>query len=214
MCVLSHPPRGTPATEDSRWRAMSGRPVAGMEVRIVDDAGNALAEDGHAVGQLQVRGPWVTAGYHGEGPRTTSDGWFDTGDVGTIDPLGYVRITDRTKDLIKSGGEWISSVELEGELSALPGIVEAAVIAVPDPRWEERPLAIISWTGAGEPDLRSFRSALRERIARFMVPENWAIMDCLPKTSVGKIDKKQLRDYAARGQIEIVQEHGFASEEH
>jgi fatty-acyl-CoA synthase len=214
MCVLSHPPRGTPAHEEPHWRAMSGRPVAGMEVRIVDDAGSAVAENGEAVGQLQVRGPWVTAGYHGDGPRTTRDGWFDTGDVGTIDPLGYVRITDRTKDLIKSGGEWISSVELEGELSALPGIAEAAVIAVPDPRWEERPLAILSWSGASEPDFRSLRSALRERIARFMVPEYWAVLESLPKTSVGKIDKKQLRDYAAKGQIDIVQEHAFAAEEH
>jgi fatty-acyl-CoA synthase len=213
MCVLSHPPRGTLPAQEPHWRAMSGRPVAGMEVRIVDDAGQTVAEDGEAIGQLQVRGPWVTAGYHGEAQRATPDGWFDTGDVGSINPLGYVQITDRSKDLIKSGGEWISSVELEGELSALPGIAEAAVIAVPDSRWEERPLAIVSWNGAHEPDFRSLRSALRKRIAKFMVPENWAILESLPKTSVGKIDKKQLRDYAGKGQIDIVQEHGFAAEE-
>ncbi|KHK87197.1 AMP-binding protein, partial [Novosphingobium malaysiense] len=139
MCVLSHPPRATPPRDEASWRAKSGRPVAGIEVRIVDDEGRPLEHDGSAVGRLQVRGPWVTASYHKIPCQTTTDGWFDTGDVGMIDPLGYVEVTDRTKDLIKSGGEWISSVELENELCAIPGVAEVAVVAVADPRWEERP---------------------------------------------------------------------------
>lgn len=213
MCVLSHPPRGTVPGDEASWRAMSGRPVAGMEVRIVDDREQPVKEDGQAVGRLQVRGPWVTAGYYLSAPQTTADGWFDTGDVGSIDPLGFVRITDRTKDLIKSGGEWISSVDLENALSALPGIAEVAVIAVPDPRWEERPLAIICWDANEGPDYALLRSALRKDMAKFMIPEYWARLDSLPKTSVGKIDKRRLRDQLADGLIDFVQERGFAGDE-
>ena len=212
MCVLSHPPRGTAADDEAGWRAKSGRPVAGMEVRIVGDDGAAIAQDGNAVGRLQVRGPWVTAGYH-EAPRAaTLDGWFDTGDVGSIDALGYVQITDRTKDLIKSGGEWISSVYLENEISALPGVVEAAVVAVPDPRWEERPLAIVAWDGPSDPDFAALRAVLRGRMAKFMVPDYWALLPALPKTSVGKIDKKRLREQVAAGHMVIVHELTFAAE--
>ncbi len=212
MCVLSHPPRGTAADDEAGWRAKSGRPVAGMEVRIVGDDGAPIAQDGNAVGRLQVCGPWVTAGYH-EAPRaTTLDGWFDTGDVGSIDALGYVQITDRTKDLIKSGGEWISSVYLENEISALPGVVEAAVVAVPDPRWEERPLAIVAWDGPSDPDFAALRAVLRGRMAKFMVPDYWALLPALPKTSVGKIDKKRLREQVAAGHMVIVHELTFAAE--
>jgi len=213
MCVLSAPPRGTAPEDAGSWRAKSGRPVAGMEVRIIGDDDSPVREDGAAVGRLQVRGPWVTAGYHLAPQQTTADGWFDTGDVGSIDLLGYVCVTDRTKDLIKSGGEWISSVDLENALSAIPGIAEVAVVAVPDPRWEERPLAIVRWDGTDEPDYRRFRSILCERMAKFMVPEYWSRIPALPKTSVGKIDKKLLRDYVTKGHIEIVQEHGFAAKE-
>jgi fatty-acyl-CoA synthase len=213
MCVLSHPPRDLPAGEETNWRAKSGRPVAGMEVRIVDDEGTEVAQDGKAVGCLQVRGPWVTASYHLSAPTTSQDGWLDTGDVGSIDPLGYVQITDRTKDLIKSGGEWISSVELENAITALPGVLEAAVIAVPDPRWEERPLAVIAWTGEGSPDYAAARTALRCTMAKFMVPDYWALLPELPKTSVGKIDKKRLREQVAAGQVDIVRELGFTGEE-
>ncbi len=211
MAVLSQPPRGTTPADEAMWRAKSGRPVAGVEVRIVDDAGAVVAQDGESVGRLQVRGPWVAAGYHRMEGQTTPDGWFDTGDVGVIDPLGYVRITDRVKDLIKSGGEWISSVDLENALAALPGIAEAAVVAVPDPRWEERPLAIISWKGEGAPDFAAMRQTLLGQMAKFMVPENWAVIGALPKTSVGKIDKRALRDQVEAKLIDIVQERGFAA---
>lgn len=211
MCVLSHPPRGTASADEAGWRAKSGRPVAGIEVRIVDDAGNPVAEDGVQVGRLQVRGPWVTAGYHEVTQTTTDDGWFDTGDVGNIDALGYVQLTDRTKDLIKSGGEWISSVELESAIAALPGIAEAAVVAIPDPRWEERPLAIVAWTGEDMPDYAVFRATLLKHMPKFMVPDYWALLSCLPKTSVGKIDKKRLRERVAAGDMVIVHESAFAA---
>ncbi len=211
MCVLSHPPRGTVAQEEAAWRAKSGKPVAGMEVRIVDESGTPLAEDGETVGRLQIRGPWVTAGYHLAPAQTTADGWFDSGDMGVIDTLGYVRITDRLKDLIKSGGEWISSVDLENVICALPGIREVAVVGIPDPRWEERPLAIISWAGEGSPDFAALRSALLAQMAKFMVPESWSLMPALPRTSVGKIDKRALREQVAGGLVDIVQERGFSS---
>ena len=211
MCVLSHPPRATVPQDEASWRAKSGKPVAGMEVRIVAESGMLLAEDGETVGRLQIRGPWVTAGYHLAPAQTTADGWFDSGDMGVIDALGYVRITDRIKDLIKSGGEWISSVDLENAISALPGIKEVAVVGVSDPRWEERPLAIISWSGEGSPDYAALRSALVAQMAKFMVPENWALMPVLPKTSVGKIDKRALREQVAGGLVDIEQEHGFSS---
>jgi fatty-acyl-CoA synthase len=213
MCVLSHPPRGATPDNDAIWRAKSGRPVAGMEVRIVGADDVPLPEDGETTGQLQVRGPWVTAGYHGTGFATTPDGWFDTGDVGIIDPLGYVQVTDRNKDLIKSGGEWISSVSLEHEIGTLPGVAEVAVVAVADPRWEERPLAIVAWSGANAPDFTAFRGELRGRMAKFMVPDYWAILPALPKTSVGKIDKKRLRELVAAGHMEIVHEAAFPAED-
>jgi fatty-acyl-CoA synthase len=212
MCVLSTPPRGTPANEESVWRSKSGRPVAGMKVRIVDDGGRCLPEDGSAVGRLQLRGPWVTSGYYreesGQSPLT-ADGWLDTGDVGTIDDLGFVQITDRTKDLIKSGGEWISSIDLEEGIARLPGIKAAAVIAVPDPRWEERPLAIVVPSRDGKCDFASLRSMLSKRIAKFMVPEYWTQLEDLPTTSVGKVDKQRLRSDARRGALPYVRETGL-----
>ncbi len=213
MCVLSHPPRGAGEADGPAWRAKSGRPVAGVEVRIVDDADAPVREDGSAVGRLQVRGPWVTASYLALPDQTTADGWFDTGDVGTIDAAGYVQITDRNKDLIKSGGEWISSVELESAIGALPGVAETAVVAIPHPRWDERPLAMLVWNGADAPDLAQLRSHLRKHVAKFMIPEYWALLSALPRTSVGKIDKRQLREQVARGELAIRQETSFAGEE-
>ena len=211
MCVLSHPPRGTDPGDGASWRAKSGRPVAGIEVRIVDDKGDPVAEDGAEIGRLQVRGPWVTDRYHAVALTSTGEVWFDTGDVGSVDLLGYVRITDRTKDLIKSGGEWISSVELENAIAALPGVAEAAVVAIPDPRWEERPLAIVAWAGAGMPDYSVFRATLLKCMPKFMVPDYWALLSELPKTSVGKIDKKRLRERVAAGDMDIVHESAFAA---
>lgn len=207
MCCLSIPPRiSTPDTE-AEWRAKSGRPVPGMEVRIVTAEGQAVANDGQSVGELQLRGPWVTAGYH-ENPSLdsfTGDGWLRTGDVGTIDPLGYVQITDRTKDVIKSGGEWVSSVELENKLVMFPGVNEAAVIGIPDPRWEERPLVLLVIDSAAlDVTPEKIREFLRPMVARFALPENFALVPALPKTSVGKIDKNALRQKFAAGEFELI----------
>ncbi|WBX84387.1 long-chain-fatty-acid--CoA ligase [Sphingosinicella microcystinivorans] len=201
LCALSVPPVGTPPEEQAVWRAKSGRPVPGVEVRIVDAAGAPVPNDGESVGELQLRGPWITGAYHKQdaADAVTPDGWLRTGDVGTIDARGYVQITDRAKDVIKSGGEWISSVELEAHLAAHPAVIEAAIVAVPDPRWEERPLAVLVADDA--PEIGALRAYLAERVARFWVPEYWVFVEALPKTSVGKVDKLALRKQAALGEI-------------
>jgi fatty-acyl-CoA synthase len=201
LCVLSHPAADASDEEARRLRAKSGRPVAGVRVRLVDDDGKRLSEDGKTIGRLQLRGAWIARGYHGVGSSgvLTDDGWLDTGDAGTIDERGYVQVTDRLKDLIKSGGEWIPSAELENHISSLPGINLAAVIAVPDRRWEERPLAIVTTLDGERPDFVGLRRALQDRVARFWIPEYWAHVDSLPLTSVGKIDKQALREAFATG---------------
>ena len=208
LCALSIPPRGTRVEDEPAWRATAGRPVPGMQVRLREADGAAVAEDGEAVGELQLRGHWVTGGYHRDpDPDSfTADGWLRTGDVGTIDADGYVRITDRVKDVIKSGGEWISSVELENRLLEHPDVGEAAVLGIADPRWEERPLALIVPRDGREPDFAALRAHLRDRVARFWLPEYWARIDGLPKTGVGKVDKKRLRDELTAGRIEVREE--------
>jgi fatty-acyl-CoA synthase len=134
----------------------------------------------------------------------TEDEWLDTGDAGTIDERGYVQVTDRLKDLIKSGGEWIPSAELENHVSSLSGVDLAAVVAVADPRWEERPLAIVTTLDGAMPDFVALRRALQGRVARFWIPEYWTHVDKLPLTSVGKIDKQALRQAVATEKIKIV----------
>lgn len=210
LCALSHPPRGTPVDEETHWRMASGRPVPGVEVRIVDDHGGILARDGKTVGALELRGPWIAGGYHGlsNADVVSADGWLRTGDVGTIDEKGYVRITDRQKDLIKSGGEWISSIELENLLNAHPGIAAAAVVAIPDPRWEERPLAIVVHKGPPVP-VSELRSHLAGHVAKFWIPEYWASVETLPLTGVGKVDKKVLRDQVASGRHDVTYDISF-----
>ena len=207
MCCLSIPPRTASVDEEAEWRAKSGRPVPGMEVRIVGADDAPLPEDGTTVGNLQLRGPWVTAGYHDNpSPETFSpDGWLRTGDVGTIDSRGYVQITDRTKDVIKSGGEWVSSVELENKLAGYPGVIEVGVIGIPDPRWEERPLVFLVCDPRQPPvSPQAVRDHLAPSVARIAVPENFAFLPALPKTSVGKIDKVALRRLFADGKVEVV----------
>lgn len=205
LCVLSHPAADASEEDGRRLRAKSGRPVAGVRVRLVDDEGRQLSEDGKTIGRLQLRGPWIARGYHGvaAGSELTEDGWLDTGDAGTIDERGYVQVTDRLKDLIKSGGEWIPSAELENHISSLHGVDLAAVIAVADPRWEERPLAIVTTRDGARPDFAELRHALQDRVARFWIPEYWTHVDTLPLTSVGKIDKQALREAIATGKTKF-----------
>jgi fatty-acyl-CoA synthase len=207
LCALSIPPRGTPPEEEAEWRAMAGRPVPGMMVRLSDEDGNRVPEDGESIGELQLRGPWVTGSYYKRpAPDSfTDDGWLRTGDMGTINEQGYVRITDRLKDVIKSGGEWISSVELEALLLKEPMVSEAAVVAIPDQRWEERPLALITLEDPGrQPDIAAIRQHLQQSVARFWVPENWCVVKEIPKTSVGKIDKKAIREAYKADQYNVI----------
>ena len=187
--------------EEERYaiRAKQGALVAGVDMRIVDDAGKVQPWDGKSVGEIQVRGPWITSGYYNNpagAAQFTEDGWFRTGDVATIDPEGYVQITDRTKDLIKSGGEWISSVDLETTIMGHPKVLEAAVIAVPHEKWQERPLACV----VPKPEFKGQLTAqeildyLTPRVAKWWLPDEVTFIEAVPKTSVGKFDKKVLRE--------------------
>ncbi len=202
--AVAHPPKGTPPEEEVTWRTKSGRPLPGVQLRIVDEHGAALPWDGVAVGELEVRGPWVSAGYVDEDlPEKFHDGWLRTGDVGTIDPRGYAQITDRLKDVIKSGGEWISSVDLENTLMSHPDVVEAAVVAVPDERWDERPLACVLLKEGTVTEIPELHAWLAERVNRMWLPERWTVVEELPKTSVGKFDKKLLRARYAEGDLDV-----------
>jgi fatty-acyl-CoA synthase len=211
LCALSIPPRGTAAEDEAGWRAMAGRPVPGMMVRICDEDDNRLAEDGNTIGELQLRGPWVTKSYYRQesSGALSVDGWLKTGDLGTINAQGYVHITDRLKDVIKSGGEWISSVELEALLLKAANIAEAAVIAIPDAKWEERPLALIKLDDPAQAaDFSAIREQLKSVVAKFWVPEYWAVVAELPRTSVGKIDKKLIRSQFDTGAYEVITHRG------
>ena len=195
--LLSHH-RALPQEEQWDIKARQGCPISGVEMRIVNDEGAELPWDGATLGELQVRGPWVARAYYrldGGGDSFTADGWFRTGDVVTISEDGFMTITDRTKDLVKSGGEWISSVELENLLMAHPQVLEAAVIAVPHERWQERPLAVFVPTDdADPPSAEQLRRFLEPQIARWWLPDEFVLIDEIPKTGTGKFDKKVLRE--------------------
>ena len=205
MATLAWPPPGT--LEDKGWeiRATQGRPMCGVEARIVDDHGAVLPNDGEAVGELEVRGPWITGSYYrNTDPSKFVSGWLRTGDVGRIDPQGYITLTDRAKDVIKSGGEWISSVELENTLIAHPSVREAAVVGVPDERWQERPLAAVVLQDGTELTPGELRDFLSDKVARWWLPERWTFIDEIPRTSVGKYDKKTIRARYADGAYEVI----------
>ena len=185
------------ADELAQIQTAQGRPLFGVEVRIVGDSGLELPWDGKSVGELQARGNWVAASYYNDesSPEKFKEGWLCTGDVATIDANGYVRIADRTKDLVKSGGEWISSIDIEGLIMSHPDVAEAAVIAVPHPKWDERPLACVVAKPEAEDRLTRdvILDHLRPRIAKWWLPDDVVFVDQIPKTSVGKFDKKVLR---------------------
>ena len=193
-----------PAAEQWDVKARQGMPLAGVELRIVGDDRAEMPWDGETMGELQARGPWVIRGYYRREPTSehfTADGWFRTGDVGTMTPDGYLTITDRTKDLVKSGGEWISTVALEGALMAHEQVLEAAVIAVPDEKWSERPLAVVVRTEGAPVSSDALRAHLAESFAKFEIPDRFVFVDELPKTGVGKFDKKVLRRRHAEGSL-------------
>ncbi|HXF08183.1 MAG TPA: long-chain fatty acid--CoA ligase [Candidatus Acidoferrales bacterium] len=184
-----------PPVERLRYQTSQGLPCPLVRLRIADDAGQALPWDGVRMGEVQVRGPWITGAYHGdEGTdKFTADGWLRTGDVAVIDPKGYVFLTDRTKDLIKSGGEWISSVALENALMNHPAVLEAAVIAVADERWGERPLAVVVFKSGETATVEDLKAHLAARFAKWMVPERYVFATAIPRTSTGKFNKLALR---------------------
>ncbi len=189
-------------------KATQGYAVPMVDLRIVDESGKELLWDGKTMGEVQVRGPWIIRQYYkmeNTPDKFTNDGWFRTGDVATVNADGFMNITDRTKDVIKSGGEWISSVALENALMAHPKVLEAAVISVPDAKWTERPLAaIVAKPNAGEINKEEVLSYLAERFPRFWLPEFISIISSIPKTSVGKFDKKLLRKQHAEGGLPVL----------
>jgi fatty-acyl-CoA synthase len=207
LAAIARPPATLEPRERWRLRATQGRPVAGVELRIVDDAGHELPHDGETVGELQVRGPWITGSYFGEEDdgEKFQDGWLRTGDVGRIDDRSFVTLTDRTKDVIKSGGEWISSVELELLLAGHPDVLEASVIGVPDEKWQERPLAVIVVRDGRELTPAQLREFLEGKVAKWWLPERWCFISEVPKTSVGKFDKKRLRSLHADGELVVIE---------
>ena len=201
--TVAHPPAGASGEREFAYRTSQGRFPALVRARLIGPDGSELPQDGEAVGELEVRGPWVTAAYYkDDDPAKFRDGWLRTGDVGTITPDGFLNLTDREKDVIKSGGEWISSVELENHLMAHPAVAEATVVGVPDERWSERPLAGIVWRAEPVPfdELRDF---LAGRIAKWQLPERWTTLEAVPKTSVGKFDKKEVRRVYGEGGYQV-----------
>lgn len=185
-----------PEEEQYAYRAKQGIPAPFVDVRVVNDAGEA-PWDGKTMGELQVRGPWVAGSYHnhpGAADSWTADGWFRTGDVATIDPHGYVKITDRVKDLIKSGGEWISSVDLENALMAHPAVAEAAVVGVAHPKWQERPLAVVVKKEGAEVTPEELRAFLADTFPKWWLPDAFVFVEAIPRTSAGKFLKAKLRE--------------------
>jgi fatty-acyl-CoA synthase len=198
------PARRQDGHDDMYYKVKAGRVVGGVEVRVVAEDGTVLPNDGQAVGEFEIRGPWVTGSYYkDEDPAKFHDGWLCTGDVGSVDGQGYMTISDRTKDVIKSGGEWISSVELENAVMAHPDVFEAAVIAVPDPKWSERPLVAIVPKPGRSPTAADLLAFLADRVPRWWLPDQWTFIGEIPKTSVGKFDKKVMRLAYADGDYQV-----------
>jgi fatty-acyl-CoA synthase len=204
VATYSRPREG--GHDDAYWedRAKQGRPLPWVELRLVGDAGEEVPWDGESTGEIEVRGPWIASRYFRDdsGDDKFDSGWLRTGDIASVDEQGFVQITDRAKDVIKSGGEWISSVELENEVMAHPDVVEAAVIAKPDERWAERPLCcVVLREGAGT-TAEDLVEHLHGRVARWWLPDEFAFVAEVPKTSVGKFDKKVLRARLTEGTLE------------
>ncbi|MDQ0991795.1 fatty-acyl-CoA synthase [Streptomyces sp. V3I7] len=212
--TVARPPAHAVGTErEFGYRLTQGRFVAGVEARLTGPDGERLPWDGESAGELEVRGPWIAGAYY-NGPgaeplrpadKFSADGWLKTGDVGIISPDGFLTLTDRAKDVIKSGGEWISSVDLENALMSHPDVAEAAVVAVPDDKWGERPLATVVLREGATADFETLRTFLAEerQIAKWQLPERWTVIETVPKTSVGKFDKKVLRRQYADGQLDV-----------
>jgi fatty-acyl-CoA synthase len=205
LAAVSIPPFGTSKEQEIDWRVKAGRIVAGVKMRVTAEDGTVLPNDGKTVGEFEISGPWITGSYFGvDDPEKFRDGWLRTGDIGTIDAYGYLVISDRTKDVIKSGGEWISSVELEGTLMGHPAVFEAAVIAVPDEKWQERPMSCVVLRPGMTATAEELHAFLSERVAKWWLPERWTFIESVPKTSVGKFDKKVLRGQYGDNELDVI----------
>ncbi|MGW4830321.1 long-chain fatty acid--CoA ligase [Amycolatopsis japonica] len=208
---VARPPAS--ATGEKAWdyRYTQGRFPASVSARLIGDDGEELAWDNESVGELEVQGPWIAASYYGgktgdePDPEKFHDGWLRTGDVGKISPDGYLTLTDRAKDVIKSGGEWISSVDLENQVMAHPAVAEAAVVGIPDEKWDERPLVAVVLKEGQSVTAEELRDFLSDKVAKWQLPENWTFVDEVPKTSVGKFDKKRLRAFHSEGKLDVSQ---------
>ncbi|MEV0090616.1 long-chain fatty acid--CoA ligase [Streptomyces sp. NPDC050738] len=211
--TVANPPAGLTAEEEWPYRLSQGRFPAGVEARLIGPSGERLPWDGESAGELEVRGPWIAGSYYGgadgedfrPADKFSEDGWLKTGDVGHISSDGYLTLTDRAKDVIKSGGEWISSVDLENALMAHPQVAEAAVVAVPDKKWGERPLATVVLKEGAAVGFAELRDFLAQSIAKWQLPERWTVIASVPKTSVGKFDKKVIRKQYADGDLDVTQ---------
>jgi fatty-acyl-CoA synthase len=196
ICRL--PPELDDASDDEKYefRVRQGVPSPYVEIRARGDDGELIPWDDETMGELEVRGPWVAAAYHGGqgAEKFTEDGWFQTGDVVKINSHGCIRIADRSKDLVKSGGEWISSVDLENTLMAHPSVAEAAVIAMPDERWGERPLAVVVLRNGAAATPDELRDHLAQHFAKWQLPERFEFVDEIPRTATGKFKKTDLRE--------------------
>jgi fatty-acyl-CoA synthase len=201
LAAIARPPAvSTDPALTWHWRSRTGRLLPGVEARIVGEDGAVLPRDGTTVGEFEVRGPWTTGSYYRvDDDNAFHDGWLRTGDVGTLDRYGFMKITDRAKDLIKSGGEWISSLAIEHALADHPAVLEAAVVGVSDPRWEERPLVVVVLRPGRSATAEALRESLSGRFARWQLPERWSFVDAVPRTSVGKFDKQAIRALYANG---------------
>ncbi|MFE6337685.1 long-chain-fatty-acid--CoA ligase [Streptomyces sp. NPDC057798] len=211
LMVTALPPRGLDSETEWAYRVTQGQFPATVRYRLMRDNGTLAPHDGEATGELQLSGPCVTRAYHGgvavpqqQPPGSfTPDGWLRTGDIARVTPDGFLSLVDRVKEVIKSGGEFISSVALEGALAEHPAVAEAVVVAVPDDRWGERPLAAVSLRD-DTVEVHCLRDFLAERVAAWMVPERWVLMAEAPKTSVGKYDKRRIQDQYARGLLDVI----------
>ncbi|MFD9790781.1 long-chain fatty acid--CoA ligase [Streptomyces sp. NPDC059070] len=211
--TMANPPAGLTAEEEWPYRVTQGRFPAGVEARLVGPGGEFLPWDNESAGELEVRGSWIAGAYYGgaggedfrPADKFSEDGWLKTGDVGVISPDGYLTLTDRAKDVIKSGGEWISSVDLENALMGHPDVAEAAVVAVPDEKWGERPLATVVLKPGASADYAALKEFLARTVAKWQLPERWTIVESVPKTSVGKFDKKVIRKQYADGELDITE---------
>ena len=206
--TVARPPSSATGEEAWAYRYTQGRFPASVTPRLIDDSGEVLPWDGESVGELEVTGPWIARAYYGgDGidPDKFHDGWLRTGDVGKITSDGYLTLTDRAKDVIKSGGEWISSVDLENQVMGHPAVAEAAVVGIPDEKWDERPLVAVVVKQGQSVTAEELRDYLADKVAKWQLPENWTFIEEVPKTSVGKFDKKRLRAFHSEGKLDISQ---------